>query len=277
MLTKNYTAENTAKSVTVKGLKLNYHEAGDGMPLVLLHGGGPGASAWGNFGGNVGVMAEQFRVLAIDMPHFGKSDKPAEHFIDCAFYADILAAALDKIGIPKAHFIGNSMGGIVTMELAIAWPELVGRIVLMGTPGAPPVISVSPTEGEKHIIGYYTGEGPTRAKQEAWVRGMVYDQSLVTPEMLESRYQASIAPELMVKRKIDGSSLLNMWRRADQIPHETLLIACRDDRVVPWDSAMLLLRLMPNADMHVFGRCGHWAQWERSEAFNSLTMNFFKG
>jgi pimeloyl-ACP methyl ester carboxylesterase len=275
MTIKELTADGTARSVSVQGLKLNYHEAGQGYPLVLLHGGGPGASSWSNYRGNIGVLSEHFRVIAVDLPHFGKSDKPADKFINCGWYAEVLAEALKEIDAPRAHFVGNSMGGIVSMELALAAPDMVDRLILMGVPGAISVVTVRPTEGEKHMIEYYHGEGPTPAKLEAFIRSMVFDQSLVTPELLESRFQASTAPELMVKRKLDGTSLINMWRRADQIQHKTLLVHGHDDRVVPWDAAMTLLRLMPNADLHVFGRCGHWAQWERAEEFNALALNFF--
>jgi pimeloyl-ACP methyl ester carboxylesterase len=215
-------------------------------------------------------------VLAFDMPHFGRSDKPADRFIDCTWYAQVLAEALKKIGVKKAHFVGNSMGGIISMEMALTEPDMVDQIILMGVPGAISVITVRPTEGEKHLIGYYAGEGPTPAKLEAFIRVMIHDQSRVTPELLEARYKASTAPELMVKRKLESTALINMWRRAHEIPHKTLLVHGRNDRVVPWDAAMALLNLIPNSDLHVFGNCGHWAQWERAQEFNDLALNFFK-
>jgi pimeloyl-ACP methyl ester carboxylesterase len=213
------------------------------------------------------------------MPHFGKSDKPPDRYIDVHWYAQILADAMHSIGVPKAHVIGNSMGGAIAIELALAAPEMIDRLILMGAAASVAMFTPWPTEGAKLLMGYYQGEGPTRAKLEAFIRSMIFDQSRITRELVDTRYAASIAPELMVERQMGGAAaaLGNIWRRVDKVPHKTLLIYGRDDRVVPWDTALLLLRLMPNADLHVFSRCGHWAQWERAAEFNSVTTNFLAG
>jgi pimeloyl-ACP methyl ester carboxylesterase len=279
MLMNVLTAEGTANFVTVQGLKLNYHEAGEGPPLILLHGGGPGASAWSNYGQNFPELSEHFRVVAIDMPHFGKSDKPPDRYVDVHWYAQVLADAMRSIGMPKAHIIGNSMGGAIAIELALAAPEMIDRLVLMGAAASVAMFTPSPSEGAKHLMGYYQGEGPTRAKLEAFIRCMIFDQSRITSELVDARYAASTVPELMVERQMGpaAAALHNLWRRVDKVPHKTLLIYGRDDRVVPWDTALLLLRLMPNADLHVFSHCGHWAQWERAAEFNGIATNFLTG
>ncbi|MCO7636634.1 alpha/beta fold hydrolase [Pseudomonas sp. S 311-6] len=277
--TKSYTQDDTSRTLQVQGLKIHYHEAGDcGDTLVLLHGGGPGASAWSNFRENLPFLAQSFRVLAIDMPHFGQSDKPEDHYLEPAWYAQVLAETLDLLGVEKAHILGNSLGGSIALELAIARPELVNRLILMGTAGSLTMFTPMPTEGAKHLIGYYQGEGPTRAKVEAFIRSMIFDQSRVTPEFVESRYQASITPELLnAKKEMRSDGMMTLWRKVDQVPHKTLLIYGRDDRVVPWDSGLMLLRLMPNADLHVFARSGHWTQWERAPEFNNVVQGFLLG
>lgn len=276
-----YDAESTSKRITVDGLSIHYHDTGgDRAPLILMHGGGPGASAWGNFRDNLPAFALNFRVIAVDMPHFGKSDKPADRFLDCAWYAQILAGFMEQIGVQKAHFIGNSMGGSIALELALARPAMVDRLVLMGTAGSMPMFAPSPTEGQKHMLGYYQGEGPTPAKLEAFIRSMIYDQSRITPEFLLARYEASTAPELMVERKMDMNNvdnMLNLWRHVEKVTHKTLLVYGKEDRVVPWETGLLLLRLMKQADLHVFNRCGHWAQWERAPEFNSIVSSFLLG
>ncbi|MCC0017631.1 MAG: alpha/beta fold hydrolase [Rhodobiaceae bacterium] len=279
MTTIVHNAENTSRTLLLDGLKIHYHEADGGQEtLVLLHGGGPGASAWSNFQENLPELAESFRVLAIDMPHFGKSDKPRENYLDAEWYAEVLAGVLGKLGIPKAHFVGNSLGGAIALHLAIAKPELVDRLVLMGTGGSLPMFSPLPTEGAKHLIEYYHGDGPTKAKLEGFIRSMIFDQSRITPEFINERYEASIAPELLIQREMKKlDTMFTLWRRVDQVPHKTLLVYGRDDRVVPWDTCLLLLRLMPNADLHVFARSGHWAQWERAPEFNSVVANFLNG
>jgi 4,5:9,10-diseco-3-hydroxy-5,9,17-trioxoandrosta-1(10),2-diene-4-oate hydrolase len=278
MAETNYTAENTARALLIQGLNINVHVAGDSeQTLVLMHGGGPGASGWGNFRDNVPDLARNFKVVMIDTPHFGASDKPLERYIDAAWYAEIVSEALVQLGIDRAHFVGNSLGGSVAIHLALTHPEQVDRLVLMGTAGSLAMFSALPTEGAKHLMGYYRGEGPTRAKLEAFIRSMIFDQSRITPEFLDARYEASIQPELMVEREIDFEAMFNLWREVHKVPHKTLLVYGRDDRVVPWDTGLLLLRLMPKADLHIFSRSGHWTQWERSAEFNAVVQNFLTG
>ncbi len=278
MKSPRFTAESTSRTTRVLDMTIHYHEAGTGEDVVvLLHGGGPGASAWSNFRENLPTLAARFRVLAIDMPHFGKSDKPADGFLDTGWYAEVLAAVLDKLDIRKAHFVGNSMGGTIALELALARPESVDRMVLMGTAGSLAMFSPLPTEGAKHLVNYYQGTGPSRDKLEAFIRSMIFDQSRIMPEFIDSRYEASIAPELMIHREIRTERMFSLWRRVEQVHQKTLLVYGRDDRVVPWDTSLLLLRLMPNADLHVFSRSGHWTQWERAAEFNSVVENFLTG
>src|SRR5919198_2048133 len=95
----------------VGGFRLHYHEAGDGPAVVMLHGGGPGASAWSNFGPNLPVFAERFRTLLVDQPGFGGSDKSTVTSQYFTFSADALLKLLDEVGIERAHLVGNSLGG----------------------------------------------------------------------------------------------------------------------------------------------------------------------
>ena len=115
------------KYVTVQeGLKLHYHEAGGEHPetVILLHGGGPGASAWSNFGRNLPVFAKNYRTLAIDQPGFGRSDKPIEHPQYFRHSADAVVGLMDELGIERAHFVGNSLGGGAAVRLALNHPKL---------------------------------------------------------------------------------------------------------------------------------------------------------
>jgi 4,5:9,10-diseco-3-hydroxy-5,9,17-trioxoandrosta-1(10),2-diene-4-oate hydrolase len=274
----NFTPENTGRHVQVNGLTIHYHEAGTGeQVLILLHGAGPGASAWSNFRENLPTLSKRFRVLAVNMPHFGGTDKPEGHFLDAEWYGEVIAGFMAHLAIPKAHFVGNSLGGSAAIWLALTNPECVDRLVLMGTAGSLSMFSPLPTEGAKHLMNYYQGEGPSPDKLEGFIRSMIYDQTKVTAEFLESRYQASIAPELLVKREVDYEKMFSLWRQIDKVKQKTLLIYGRDDRVVPWDTSLLLLRLMPNADLHIFSRSGHWTQWERAPEFNSVVENFLTG
>jgi 4,5:9,10-diseco-3-hydroxy-5,9,17-trioxoandrosta-1(10),2-diene-4-oate hydrolase len=268
---------------TARGLRLHYHEAGTEHvdTVVLLHGGGPGASAWSNFGRNIGVFAKRFRVLAVDQPGFGRSDKPTEHPQYFTHSADALAGLLDALEIPgRVHVVGNSLGGGAAVRFALNYPDRAGRLVLMGPGGlSTNVFAPDPTEGVKRLAQF--GADPTREKLEAFLRVMVYDQKLITPELVDERFEAARTPESLAAMAAMGASFAGpdfeqgmLWREAYKLRQRVLLIWGREDRVNPLDGAFVALKQIPRAQLHVFGRCGHWAQLEKFDEFNRLAMAF---
>lgn len=272
-----HTRESTSRFIEIDGLNLHCHDTEVGeRVLVMLHGGGPGASAWSNYRTNLPAFAQNYRVIAFDAPHYGQSDKPLSAYQDTDFYSEVMAKALDKLGVKTADFIGNSMGGTISLTLAMTRPELVGNLVLMGPGGSPTMFTPMMTEGIKTLGSFYQGEGPSREKLEAAMRVMVYDQSMITPELIEARYEAATHPDLLKKREWKGQPMLNLWQRlvGADLQHRTLLVYGKEDRVIPWDTSLLLLRLLPNASLHVFPQCGHWAQLEKTAEFNTLVHGF---
>lgn len=274
------------KYVTVRnGLKLHYHEAGGENPetVILLHGGGPGASAWSNFGRNLPVFAKNYRTLAIDQPGFGRSDKPTEHPQYFRHSADAVVGLMDELGIERAHFVGNSLGGGAAVRLALNHPKRAGRLVLMGPGGlSVNLFAPDPTEGIKNLGRFGAPPGPTREKLEAFLRIMVHDQSLITDELIDERFAAASAPESLAAMRAMGMSFAQpdtyeegmLWREAHRLRQRVLLVWGREDRVNPLDGALLALKTIPRAQLHVFGGCGHWAQLEKFDEFNRLALDF---
>jgi 4,5:9,10-diseco-3-hydroxy-5,9,17-trioxoandrosta-1(10),2-diene-4-oate hydrolase len=280
------TFEATSRKEKVGDLTLHWNEAGTGdQVLIALHGSGPGASAWSNFKGNLPVFADQFRTLLIDQPGFGRSDKPKVTGSTMTHAAKAIVALMDKLKIEKAHFLGNSYGGGVAARITIDHPERVEKLVLMGPGGIAHVIfSPDPTEGISILREFLTK--PTRESLERFVRIMVYDQKLVTPELLEERWSTvndkdtfegfkrvampDVTPE--EGRRIREEN--DLWRHLEKVSHQVLMIWGRDDRVVPMDSAFLALRRLRNSRLHIFSRCGHWAQVEKKDEFNRLVVDF---
>lgn len=258
---------------------LQYSEAGDGPPLILLHGGGPGASGLSNFEHNIRSLARHFRTIVVDQPGYGGSRTlPFEGSFRIAA-ATAVEQLMDYLRIESAHFLGNSLGGGTTLQLALSSPERAMRLVLMGPGGGSlNILSPSPSEGLRLLNNYYKDEGPTRAKMEAFLRVMVFDQAYVTESLIDERYERSINPEVRegFERTYGsmGGRVGQLWRDLDKVPHRTLLTWGRDDRVLPLDSAFLLLKTMPDARLHVFSRCGHWAQLEQQAEFESLVVSF---
>ncbi|MBB6626024.1 alpha/beta fold hydrolase [Nocardioides sp. KIGAM211] len=286
------TQESARRSVAVKtaeagDVTLNYYEAGSGsgtgggLPLVLLHGGGPGASAWSNFGPAMPRFASSFRTLAVDQPGFGGSDKPPVVGNYYRFSSDLVVRLLDELGIERVHLLGNSLGGGTAMRLALSHPDRVGRLVLMGPGGLSlNLFHADPTEGVQRLMDF--GGDPTREKLRAFISTMVVDQSLVTDELVEERFADATAPGAQDAMRSMGMSFWNpdtaedgmLWREAHRLRKHTLLTWGREDRVNPLDGAMVALKLIPKAQLHVFPNCGHWAQIEAADEFAEITTAF---
>jgi 4,5:9,10-diseco-3-hydroxy-5,9,17-trioxoandrosta-1(10),2-diene-4-oate hydrolase len=263
---------------TADGLRIHYGDIGEGPPVICLHGTGPGSGAWVNFRHNIEDLSKRFRVLAVDLPRFGKSEKVVVEKPRATFLSGVVRALMDEIGVDRASFIGNSMGGQVALKLAADTPERVDRLVLVG----PAVMDVSvftpmPTETMRLIMGYYKGEGPTLDKMRTVMRNLVYDADSVTEEQVRERYEASVDPEVLEVNR--GPH----WKREPLEPHlgrvqaPTLIVWGQDDRASALDHGLLLLRKLPDARMHIFARCGHSAQAEHAAEFNALATSFFEG
>jgi 4,5:9,10-diseco-3-hydroxy-5,9,17-trioxoandrosta-1(10),2-diene-4-oate hydrolase len=174
--------------------RLHYHEGGSGPPLVLLHGSGPGASGWSNFAGNFPVFAQRFRTVVFDLPGFGRSERPALNRAYPRLAAEALLLLLDKLGVEHTHVLGNAMGGYVALEFALAAPERVDRLVLMG-PGrlSINVLGPDPSEGARRLADFMMA--PSRKAMVDWVDTMVSDKSMVDDALIDERLANAEAPE----------------------------------------------------------------------------------
>jgi 4,5:9,10-diseco-3-hydroxy-5,9,17-trioxoandrosta-1(10),2-diene-4-oate hydrolase len=272
----------TECAVTVAGKPIFVAEAGSGPTVVMLHGGGPGASGVSNYSRNIAVLAERFRVIVPDMPGYGRSDKHVDHSDPFGYLADMIRGLLDALGIDRAHLIGNSYGGAAALRLALDTPTRVDKLVLMG-PGGVGTSRRMPTAGLKSLLAYYGGDGPSRAKLETFIRNyLVYDGVSVPDELIELRYQASIDPEVVANPPLRRpSGLRTLWRmdltrdsRLKGLQTPTLVLWGRDDKVNRPAGGPMLLNAMPNAELVMTSRTGHWMQWERADLFNELVTEF---
>ena len=281
------TKESTRRSAKAGNLTLNYYEAGSpsgaggGLPLVMLHGGGPGASAWSNFGAALPGFAASFRTLLVDQPGFGGSDKPPVVGNYYRHSADNVVRLLDELGIGRVHLLGNSLGGGTARRLALTHPDRVGRLVLMGPGGLSlNLFHADPTEGVQRLMEF--SANPTREALRAFISTMVVNQVLVTDELVEERFADATAPGAQEAMTSMGMSFWNpetaedgmLWREAHQLRQHTLLTWGREDRVNPLDGAMVALKLIRKAQLHVFPNCGHWAQIEAADEFAEVATAF---
>jgi 2-hydroxymuconate-semialdehyde hydrolase len=264
------------KTIRAHGLQTNYHDVGAGDPVVLLHGSGAGVSAYANWRLTMPALAAKFRVLAPDMAGFGFTERVPNAVYSLDNWVAHALGFLDAVGIERAHFVGNSFGGALTLALATRAPERVNRLVLMGSAGT----HFELTPGLDAAWGYT----PSLENMRKLLDIFAYDRSLVTDDLARLRYEASIRPGFQEsfsqmfpaprQRWIEALATADEALRGLQAP--TLLIHGREDRIVPLSSTLRLFELIPNAELHVFGRCGHWTQIEHAARFNELVVNFLE-
>lgn len=279
------TATLSERTIVVAGKPIFIAETGSGPAVVMLHGGGPGASGVSNFSRNIDALAQQFRVIVPDMPGYGRSAKGVDRQDPFGYLADKIRGLLDELGIETAHLVGNSYGGAAALRLALDTPDRVDKLVLMG-PGGIGTTRGAPTAGLKSLLSYYGGAGPSRQKLESFIRKyLVYEGASVPDELIDLRYTASIDPEVIanppLQRPSGVSALRTLWRmdftrdkRLKDLQTPTLVLWGRDDKVNRPAGGPVLLNSMPNAQLVMTADTGHWMQWERAELFNWLVAEF---
>ena len=264
-----------ARSVRTGEVTTNYHDLGEGPPVLLLHGSGPGVSAWANWRLPMPYLTEHHRVLAPDLAGFGYSEIPDGWQFSTQTWLRQTVDFLDALGIEKTSVVGNSFGGSMALALAIHHPERVDRIVLMGSVGVPFEI----TDGLDSVWGYE----PDLETMGHLIRDVfAYDSSLASDDLIRMRYEASLRPAAHEsfsrmfpaprQRWVDAMAHDEADIRA--LPHRTLLVHGRDDKVIPLSTTLTLLDLIEDSQAHIFGRCGHWTQIEHTEAFSRLVVDF---
>jgi pimeloyl-ACP methyl ester carboxylesterase len=273
----------TLREVATEPGMLRYHEAGDGPPLLMLHGSGPGVTGWRNFRGVLPAFAEHFRCLILEFPGFGVSDDFGGHPMLTAF--DALARFVEALQLDTVDIVGNSMGGGVGINYAIAHPGQVRRLVTVGGIGTN-LLSPGPTEGIRLLQEFV--ENPTRDGLIRWLRSMVYDPATVTGELIEERWKLAGDPQALASARrmygkeafaamvkaMEGSKRPQPWATMHRVAAPTLITWGRDDRVSPLDMALIPMRTIPNAELHVFPNCGHWTMIEAKDAFKSVVLAF---
>ena len=263
-----------ANSLQVGDCTINYHDRGQGEPILLIHGSGPGVTAWANWRGVIPALAERARVIAPDMLGFGYTRCPMDRPLDPQAWVAQLVGLLDALDIPRVAVVGNSFGGAIALAFALRHPERVSRLVLMGSAG----LSFPLTEGLDKVWGYQ----PSLEAMRELMQVFAWDHGIITDDLVRMRYEASIRDDVQSRfaqlfpaPRQQGIEMLAVDEAAlRQLPQPTLIIHGRDDQVIPLEASERLIRLIPHAQLHVFGECGHWVQIEKAADFTRLLIDF---
>lgn len=262
------------RTIDVNGIKTNLHDIGSGQPVMLIHGSGPGVTAWANWRLVMPELSRNYRVIAPDMLGFGFTERPNNTQCNVERWVNHAIGILDALDIEQCDLVGNSFGGGIALALAIRHPNRVRRLILMGSVGVPFTL----TPGLDAVWGY----SPSLTTMKGLLDIFAYDRSLVTDELAELRYEASIRPGFHEafstmfpaprQRWVDALASKEANIRA--IPHETLIMHGREDQVIPLHTSQQLFEWIPKSQLHLFGQCGHWTQIEHAARFSTLVSDF---
>ncbi|WP_051463010.1 alpha/beta fold hydrolase [Haloglycomyces albus] len=262
------------KTLVAAEHETNYHDKGTGDPVVLLHGSGAGVSAWSNWAGIVDELSEHCRVIAPDIAGFGHSELKPDARYNIKLWVKHLIGILDALNLEKVSIVGNSFGGALGLATAMSHPDRIERLVLMGTPcGTFPMTDGLRAQGE------FDG---SRDSMERALSYFPYDASLITSDLVDKRFEAATRPGAMeaFRRLMPQPTESNPMvkgiplERLESVEQPALILHGREDRVVPFARALDLFESLPNSQLVAFGRCGHWVQIEKRDAFMAALRDF---
>jgi 2-hydroxy-6-oxo-6-(2'-aminophenyl)hexa-2,4-dienoate hydrolase len=256
----------------VAGIRTHYLEAGAGPTLVLIHGGGAGADAWGNWRGCIPLYAPHFRVVAVDMVGFGRTDKPdPAHFGYTQEDRNAhMIGFLEKLNAGAVNLIGNSMGGATALGVAMRRPDLVRKMVLMGSAGI--AVDNPDPEARKALAFDFTREGMRRLMGALAGPRYAIDERLVDYRLALACEPAARAALLAMR----AGKLSYPESEVAKVKVATLVVGGKLDRIAVPARIYRFLELLENSWGFVLPHCGHWVMMEAPEEFTAITTHFFR-
>ena len=274
-------------------MRLHYHEAGRRPARrhrrwCCCTAAGPGASRVEQLRPQPGRVRRQRFRTADGRPCPGSAAPTSRQWpaATSPFAADALAGLLDELGIERVHLVGNSLGGGTAVRFALSYPERAGRLVLMAPGGLGlNVFAPDPTEGVKRLMAFAAPPGPAGRSSPRSCARWCTTSGWSPTSWSRSGSPRPASPQALAAMASMGASFFDparseeglLWREAHRLRQRVLLIWGREDRVNPLDGALVALKLIRKAQLHVFGGCGHWAQLEKFDEFNQLTLAFLEG
>ncbi|MEH7482435.1 alpha/beta hydrolase [Neobacillus drentensis] len=266
------------KFINAGGIQTHYHESGEGEPVLLIHGSGPGVSAWANWRLVFPILSKQYKLYAPDVVGFGYTERSENIQYSVDVWVEHMISFIETMNLEKISIIGNSMGGALALHIANRRPDLVKKLILMGSVG----IEFPISKELDAVWGYM----PSIENMRKLISTFSYDQSAArNDDLVELRYQASMeegfqeafsamfpAPR---QRQVNDLALTEGQLREITVP--VLLIHGREDRIIPLEkTSWKMSQLIPKAELHVFSECGHWTQIEKTQPFVNQVVDFLK-
>lgn len=254
----------------VAGAKIHYHTMGQGAPLLMIHGGAPGAYGWGNFKANCEELQKKFYVIVVDLPGYGKSeilDDRADTILGCAgIFNDFMC----QLGHSRYNVVGMATGGSIAAELAINYPEHIEKLVLVSAPvGYAKYQSKNKKSASQALVD---SKQDALENMRAYLDKLLYNKALLTEELVLERYNESIGSQNMKQGKKQKNN--DLWKHIENIRCETMIIWGRENHAHSYETAIFAHAQIENSQLHIFSKCGLWVPFEKRNEFNQLIINF---
>ena len=252
--------------------KFHFYDEGDGDVVVLLHGSGTGASGYTNFKNNfVALKQAGFRVILPDLPGYGFSSKPENEIYSLDYFNTKIIQLLDALEIKSFSLIGNSLGGALSIGLALSNPKRINKLILMAPGGIEHREVYNEMPGIKKLLSDFLGGSMDQEKIEGLLELFPYDNSIISKEMIEERME--ILP-LMNTQVMASMDIPNMESQLSLIKQPILAFWGINDQFIPVSGSMKIGENCPNAQIMLFSQCGHWVMIEKEKIFNEACINF---
>jgi 4,5:9,10-diseco-3-hydroxy-5,9,17-trioxoandrosta-1(10),2-diene-4-oate hydrolase len=257
-----------------QGYELHYLEHGSGPPVVFVHGSGPGVSAYSNFFPNYReIAAAGYRALLPDMVGFGWSSKPTGLDYTLDLFTSTLLEFLDRLEIPRCVLVGNSLGGAISLNVAIDHPQRVERLVVMGPGGLESRETYFKMPGIQKMVSQFVGAGFDREGLRRLLELLAYDPKTVTDELVEQRLNIL---KTQPKDVLARMSIPDLTAELGKLRCPLLGFWGIEDQFCPASGYEKILRAVADSRFIMYARCGHWAMIERAQDFNKNVIEFLK-
>ena len=254
------------------GLRLHYLDEGSGPVVLWLHGSGPGASGFSNFKGNFPAFVEAgYRNIVLDLPGFGRSDKPDDVQYHLEFFVSCVVDLLERIDVPRCTVLGNSLGGAIALGMALLKPALVEKLILLAPGGVEEREAYFRMEGIVRMVSLFNAGPIGLEEMRSMMRLQLFDDSILPQSLLEERVAVA---QTQPKNLFSTMMVPNMETRLGEIQCPILGFWGSNDNFNPVSGAQRIIDGAANARFIVLNRCGHWVQVEHRDLFNRSCVDF---
>ncbi len=258
------------------GYRIHYLDEGEGEVVVFLHGSGPGASGYSNFKGNYPRLVEAgYRCIIPDHIGYGFSDKPDDVDHPLSFFVECIKQTLDVAGVSRCTLVGNSLGGAIALGLALDYPQLVDKLILMAPGGLSELADYQQMPGMQKVFQVFgSGQAVTPAvMKDLFATGLMHDPQHATDELVAERMQVM---QIMNGHVMATMQVPVLVDRLPELQCPVLGFWGMDEKMMPENGIMAMAKNIKQLRLILVTECGHWVMVEHQGMFNRACLDFLQ-